>query len=356
MRWGQILLSAWRCLQQRRLRSFLSTLGIVFAVVAVVSMLAIAEGARRQTMEQIAQLGTRNIIIRQAKLTDEQKRSASERLSRGLELADEQRLRRGLAAAGQVAPLREVRAAVAGATEETSIEVLAVTGAYQPTMSLDVGTGRFLSESDVRRRNLVCVVGAEIGALLKRGLQPGQTLHLEQRSYRVVGVLQARDHTAAQGSALSVRNYNRSILIPLGAEPAAVGSSLSEIIVQVHDEALVPAAALAARRVLRRNHGGVEDFQLVVPQELLEQAARTQRIFTLVLASIAAISLLVGGIGIMNVMLASVSERTREIGIRRSVGASRLHIVAQFLAESVMLTVAGGGVGVFLGVVAAMAI
>jgi putative ABC transport system permease protein len=158
-----------------------------------------------------------------------------------------------------------------------------------------------------------------------------------------------------------MRNYNRAVFIPIGT--AVVGNEgqsgfgeLSEIWIRVAENRNVRACAAAVSRVLTQKHGGVEDFQVIVPQELLKQAQKTQRVFNIVLGCIAGISLLVGGIGIMNTMLASVAERTREIGIRRAVGATRKHIVVQFLCESIVLTTAGGILGIVLGSGGALAI
>ena len=162
-------------------------------------------------------------------------------------------------------------------------------------------------------------------------------------------------------SALAVRNYNRAVFVPLGAEPEVIHpqrefGELSEISIQVRQGSSVEAAAAVARRIVAQNHGGVEDFHVTIPEVLLRQAQRTQRVFNIVLGCIAGILLLVGGISITSTMLASVSERTREIGIRRSIGASQKQIVGQFLAESALLTAAGGSAGLALGAVGAVGI
>jgi putative ABC transport system permease protein len=332
----------------------LSVLGIVFGVIAVVAMLAIAEGAKRETLEMIESLGTNNIIVRQLDLTDTQKLTAQEHLSRGLALSDVDSLNRTIPILSKIAALKEVQAAVSAAAIKDPVEILAVTEDFQRLSNLGVQQGRFICNTDIFRSNLVCVLGAELSKLLRNDGHLGKVLRLDEKIYRVVGILQERRWIRSNSSALNVRNYNRVVFIPLGTEPVTdVNRSqfgdISEIWLRVSRKANVPACASAVRRILTRKHGNIEDFQVIVPQELLNQAQKIQRVFNIVLGCIAGISLLVGGIGIMNTMLASVAERTREIGIRRSIGAARKHIVVQFLYESIILTIMGGCVGIALG-------
>ncbi len=357
--WRHLLRQTYRGLLQHKLRSLLSTLGIVFAVVAVVSMLSIAEGAKRETLEQIRQLGMRNIIVRALSLTEAQEQSAGALLSRGLNKLDATSLRSGLPTVSSVAPLVEVRAAISAADQEGLVQVLAVTEAYRSVHDLGLRDGRFIHDLDVENHNLVCVVGVEAARVIGSEGRLGGSVRIEDREYRVVGILEER-RVSETGGTVAARQTDRAVFIPLGTQPAGSGattpSGLSEIVVRVTPGADVRAAAAVVERIIARNHGGVRDFHIVIPQELLAQARRTQRVFNIVLGCIAGISLLVGGIGIMNIMLASVAERTREIGIRRSIGASQEHIVAQFLCESVLLTVAGGLLGVALGVGGALTI
>jgi len=201
----------------------------------------------------------------------------------------------------------------------------------------------------------VCVLGHEVSRLLGNDGRVGGVLRLENRAYRIVGILQERQWLRSKSSALTVRNYNRAVFIPIGTEVMGAHGrkefgELSEIWIRVVRNTNVQASAAAIKRILIQRHGGVEDFQVIVPQELLNQAQKTQRIFNIVLGCIAGISLLVGGIGIMNTMLASVAERTKEIGIRRAIGATRKHIVVQFLCESIVLTITGGCIGIILGI------
>jgi len=354
MKWGKISQESWRALFRHKLRSLLSMLGIVFAVIAVVAMLAIGEGAKRETLEQIASLGINNIIVRQLELTRAQQQTAHESHSRGLSLFDVKLLKRALPVPCQIAPLKAVQADVLASATKDPFEILAVTTDYLQVKNLALSQGRFICDGDVLHGNLVCVLGDELSKLLGDKGHLGAVLRMEDRAYRVVGILQQRQWARSKPSALAVRNYNRGVFIPLGTEPLpTIGQrrfgEISEIWVRVTDEANVHASAKAVRRILVHNHGEIEDFQVIVPQELIIQATKIQTIFNIILGCIAGISLIVGGIGIMNTMLASVAERTREIGIRRSIGATRMHIVMQFVSESIILTLLGGCIGIALG-------
>jgi len=354
MKWGQIGRDAWRALLKHKLRSILSMLGIVFGVIAVVAMLAIAEGAKRETLELIESLGTNNIIVRQLDLTEAQKLTAQEYLSRGLELSDVASLKRTIPILSKIAAVKEVQAAVSASAIKDPLEILAVTADFQQLNNLGIHQGRFICNTDIFRSKLVCVLGAELSRLLSNDGRLGKVLRLDEKIYRVVGILQERRWIRSTSPALNIRNYNRVVFIPLGTEPMTASNrrkfgDISEIWLRVSRKANVHACALAVRRILTRKHGNIEDFQVIVPQELLNQAQKIQRVFNIVLGCITGISLLVGGIGIMNTMLASVAERTREIGIRRSIGATRMHIVVQFLCESIVLTTMGGCVGIALG-------
>jgi len=354
MKWDQIMRDAWRALFRHRLRSFLSSLGIVFAVVAVVAMLSIAEGAKQEILEQIERLGTNSIIVRSLQLTRTQETAARRRLSRGLVLSDANALKKAIHTISSVASVKEVKASLSISIAQDPFEILAITESYQVAKNLAVRQGRFVCDTDVVRKNLVCVLGEEVSRLLGDSGHLGGVLRLEDRTYRIVGILQKRQWMSSKSPALAVRNYNRAIFIPIGTEVMDIrGQSrfgeISEIWLRVARNGNVQASAEAVRRILNRMHGGVEDFQVIVPQELLIQAQKTQRIFNIILGCIAGISLLVGGIGIMNTMLASVAERTREIGIRRALGAGEKHIVLQFLCEAIVLTTIGGCIGIILG-------
>jgi putative ABC transport system permease protein len=321
---------------------------------AVVAMLSIAEGAKQEIMKQIERLGTNSIIVRSLQLTRAQETAASRRLSHGLVLSDANALKNAIHTISSVAPVKEVKASLSKSTAQDPFEILAITDSYQLAKNLAIKQGRFVCNTDVVRKNLVCVLGEEVSRLLGASGHLGGVLRLEDRTYRIVGILQERQWMRSKSPALAVRNYNRAIFIPIGTEVTDIHGQnrfgeISEIWLRVARNGNVQACAEAVRRILNRKHGGVEDFQVIVPQELLIQAQKTQRIFNIILGCIAGISLLVGGIGIMNTMLASVAERTREIGIRRAIGAAQKHIVLQFLCEAIVLTTIGGCIGIILG-------
>lgn len=328
---------------------------------AVLAMLSIGEGAKREALSQIEQLGTRNIYLKAIVLTKDQRIKARERLSRGLSPYDKDRIIKGCAAVQDVACLKELSASIVGMLKEVSPQIVACSSNYAEVQKLAVSYGRFISDQDIESKNMVCVVGDSVANRLGPDSSPGGYIRMGNSLFKVVGVLERYDIRTTKSSVISVRNYNEMVFIPLGAERAlvraiyrkAMGSTaeLTELIIQMRKTEQVLKAAGILRRIMEISHGGAEDYQMVIPQELLRQSQKTQRTFNIVLGSIACISLLVGGIGIMNIMLATVSERTREIGIRRAVGAAREHIMIQFLAESVMLTFSGGIIGIAAGMV-----
>jgi putative ABC transport system permease protein len=263
-------------------------------------------------------------------------------------------LKKAIHTIANLAPVKEVKASLPVSIPQDPFEILAITESYRIVKNLAVRHGRFICDTDVVRKNLVCVLGEDVSRLLGDRGHLGEALRLEDRTYRIVGILQKRQWKRSQSPALAVRNYNRVIFIPVGTEVMDAQrqtrfGEISEIWIRLKRDGNIHASAEAVRRVLNREHGGVEDFQVIVPQELLIQAQKTQRIFNIILGCIAGISLLVGGIGIMNTMLASVAERTREIGIRRAIGADQKHILVQFLCEAVVLTTTGGCIGIILG-------
>lgn len=353
----EILMQGFRSILLHRLRTLLSTLGILFGIVAVITMLSIGEGAKQEALMQIEQLGLRNIIIRQTPLTDDQRVKAIQKGSQGLSSRDAAVIEKSLPSIENMAEVKMVKASLKATLRDLSPEILAVTRGFADIQGLEATEGRFITDLDISQRHQVCVLGSEIARLLGKDGHVERKISLGNVQFKVVGVLAHKAWKPGKTTALTTRNLNHTIFIPQGTQEglARISSikdeTLTEIIIQLAKGDQVVAAAPLVKHLMAKMHGDVDDYQIVIPQELMDQADRTQYTFNLVLGSVAAISLLVGGIGIMNIMLASVSERIREIGIRRAVGANRLHIARQFLLESTLITFIGTAGGVIVGIV-----
>ena len=353
-----ILKQAWKALALHRLRSFLSVLGIVFAVAAVVTMLAIAEGAKKEALEQIGRLGIDSIIIRRAEVKSAVPEERPGTATEGLGYRDIRALGQIPGVAG-ITVAREANAFLAELDEPDVIKTLAVDRDYAVVRGLKLAGGRFISDIDVRNNHQVCVLGTELARRIGPMAATGVTVHFDGDPFRVVGILRARGRIDNDILPVALHDFDNTAFMPLPESSRSYNddnSGLSEIILKISDSNRINAVADAVRHALRWRRNGIENFELIVPRELLLQARKTQRLFNIVLGSIAGISLLVGGIGIMNIMLANVSERTREIGIRRAIGASRQHIIIHFLGESILLTFLGGILGIVLGALAALGV
>jgi putative ABC transport system permease protein len=363
---------ALRSLQMHKLRSALTVLGLVFGVASVIVMLAVAEGANRETLQQIESLGVKNVIIRSVKPAANNNTQISFRNfenSYGINYDDLRRIEETIPTLVNAAPMREfIQIARFGDAKFETARVLGVRPDYFRSNRLTLAQGRFLEELDERNSNNVCVIGFELAQQLFRNRNPiGQSIQVANLHYfRVVGVSGYRPPSAGIGSSLSAQDYNFDIYIPLSTDRNRIGPTLfkleqgsfsltrlelSQITVEVGDREEVRETSRALSGLMRRYHPA-EDYAITIPLDLLEQAKATQRIFNIVLGATAAISLLVGGIGIMNIMLASVSERTQEIGIRRALGAKQADIIAQFLVETATLSLIGTLIGILVGLAA----
>ena len=376
MMWLAIFKFGFRNLMLHKLRSSLTMLGTVLGVASVIGMLAIGEGSKRHAVEQIRQLGAANVIIRSVKPeadntsgngTGSAQQQVSRVLEYGLRYKDYDRLLAALPTIEQSVPIMLVRKnAQHGRLRISNARVLGTTPEYMQIKNLRIERGRFLTTLDQQSTANVAVLAMGAARRLFGFQDPiGKPLLLGTDAYRVVGVLNPQNSGNNLPGAVGQENLNNDIYIPLTAAQRRFGelqmivrsgsrqyerTQLSEITLKVSDESLVSQTAAMARKLLLRSHPEGEDFEIQVPLELLEQAEREKRIWNLVLGSIASISLLVGGIGIMNIMLATVTERTREIGIRRAIGARRRDIVYQFVVETTVLSTAGGLLGVLLGI------
>ena len=360
-----------------KLRSGLTVLGIVFGVAAVIAMLAIGEGAKRDAQERYQALGAVNIIIKSQKPTQESQSaggSPARVLNYGLKWEDFYRIVETIPTITKSLPIREIaNKEVRRLGNKIDSRIVGTTRDYAEFNHLKVARGRFLSDSDNEKQENFCVLGAEVTRVLFPYENPledekgnSRSVKLGSDYYTVIGVMEERSASAAIGGSLSSQEYNRDVYIPMNTcrlrfgdktfdfrsgSMAAEEVQLSQITLQVGSIEEVERTAPIVKAIVDPYHPK-KDVGYVVPLELIRDAQRTANIFSLVLGSIAGISLIVGGIGIMNIMLATVTERTREIGIRRALGAKRRDITEQFLIESVVLSGVGGLLGVFIGVVA----
>jgi len=347
-----------------KLRSFLTMLGVVFGVGSVIAMLAVGEGASQEALEQIRKLGSHNIIIDSiAPVEEESSRNVRIFMSiYGLLYEDEQRISEGLPSVKRTVPVKALRKEGRLGTRALDLRIVGTTPAWFDLVRRRVIAGRILSERDLAERNNVAVL-TEHGArkLLATEAAVGESLRLGGEVFEVIGIVQSE---SGEGGGMQTpdRETDAYISLPVARErfgdvfsQRSAGSrsrelvELHQVIVEVDAIENVEATAQAIEAVLKRFHKK-SDYRISVPLALLRQAEATKRTFNIVLGSIAGISLLVGGIGIMNIMLASVTERAREIGIRRAIGAKRRQIVGQFLVETVVLSTAGGLIGVGIGI------
>ncbi len=358
----------FKTLWLHRMRSFLTMLGIVFGVCSVVAMLAVGEGAGYEAQEQIRRLGSQNILLQSVKPADTERISSDQsRVSEyGLTYDDMKRIQDTIPSVTIMAPGRVIRNHVWNATRRVDAEIVGVVPWYTDVRKLRVSSGRFFTTVEYGGHVNVCVISGAIAEKLFPFTSPeGRNVRIASDYYKVIGVVESEAATAGNANGSNAADYAPRVYIPLTAAKSRFGETLirrsqgsfdaervelHEAVVQVDrvedvaETALVIDSILASQRRSR-------DYEMIVPLELLRQAERTKQIFNTVLGAIAAISLLVGGIGIMNIMLASVTERTREIGIRRALGAKKRDIIVQFLIETVILSGTGGLIGVAIGVI-----
>ena len=339
-----------RLLALHRLRTLLSTLGVLCGVAALIAILAIGEGAKQETLEQIQQLGVNSLIIRGDFGEKEEPQNVGQTAHRLTE-DDAEVLRQNIPGLRTLVPLKVTGLSLRHTASSLTPEVLATTSDFQTIKSLPLAEGRFLCSLDRREKRLSCVLGHEVATALGKAGHVGQTLRLGEAQYEVIGVLKNTDWKETPHRAITARNFNQVIFIPLQSP-----TTLSEILLRMEDPRQMDTTVALIKHLLRRLHAGHDETQIVIPRALLQQAHRTQRTFNWVLGGIAGMSLLAGGIGIMNIMLATVSERTREIGIRRATGATQRHILVQFVIETLLLTLTGAIAGMVVGIGCAIGI
>lgn len=399
-RYGHDIRIALESILSNKLKSILTALGIIFGVAAVISMLAIGKGAQQEILDQIKMVGVNNILISpivQAKDgSSEEGEKQLNKFSRGLTLLDVEAIRSTIPAVKRISPEISFNSTIVLSGMRYTAKLVGVSNDYFELYNLPISRGVFFNEYQEEHGIQVCIIGANIRAKFFSQVDPiGQYLKFDNVWLKVIGVLDKTNVSLTGFEEQGVNVYNDNVYIPiktmlmryqnralvntkLASEATSVQifggggmhgrvvvnsssatttnietnyNQLDKIVVQVQEtEQLTPTTEVLSRMMLRR-HSGVKDFEITVPELLLKQQQRTKDIFNIVLGAIASISLIVGGIGIMNIMFASVMERIKEIGTRMAIGAKKMDIVVQFLSEAVLISVSGGFIGVFLGIV-----
>jgi putative ABC transport system permease protein len=381
-----------------KLKSMLTALGIIFGVAAVIAMLAIGKGAKMEIMEQMKMVGVNNILINpvipEKSSSTEEGEKQQKKFSRGLNLLDVEAIKETLPSVRRISPEISFNSIAMMNGVKYTAKLVGVSNDYFYLYNLPLVSGAFFNSYQEENGIQVCIIGANIRAKFFSKIDPlEQYIKFNGIWLKVIGVLQKTNVSLTGFEEKGVNVYNDNIYIPIqtmllryqnrallntkmvseassiqffgGHDIHVVASSsssastetnynqLDRIVVQVNEtEQLQPSTEILSRMLTRR-HTGVKDFEITVPELLLKQQQRTKDIFNIVLGAIASISLIVGGIGIMNIMFASVMERIKEIGTRMAIGAKKMDIVVQFLAEAILISVTGGFIGVFFGVIMA---
>lgn len=367
-----ILRLGLKSLLLHKLRSGLAVLGIVIGIAAMIAMVTIGEGTKQEALDQIKRLGATNIIVRSTKPPDDSSAQATRSfvVDYGLTREDLDRFLT-VPTIYRALPIRIFPKEIRYLDKKVDGRIIGTTPTYAQINKLDLARGRFLTDKDNEYIDNVAVLGSHVAESIFGMEDPmGKTVKLQNHYYTVIGIMRHRVPTAGAGGSQAAEDYNDDVYIPLSTCRARFGDviwsmqagsrsaekvALHQITVSVHDTSQVRPTAQVLKGLLEKYHKK-QDWLMTVPLDLLEEAERTKMLFNMLLGFIASISLMVGGIGIMNIMLATVTERTREIGIRRALGAKRRDITLQFLVEAVMLTGIGGLIGVVFGLVAPVGI
>ncbi len=352
-----------------KLRSSLTVLGIVFGVSAVIAMLSIGEGAKQESLEQIAMMGMNNIIIRNRPQPDNQNQKNSDSK---ISMKDAAAIKEICPFVESLAPQIERKLFVQYKDNRCETKLIGTNENYLSIFNYKLLKGRFINAYSLTNAANVCVIGYRIKETLFHFEDPiGKKIKIQDIWFDVIGVLEPKYSSAKQIEGLETSDRNYDIIVPITSVINRVSkkvsasnnqgsrrwdpfkyidkNSVDQITVKIKNADDITNANYLVKKILTRRHNNIPDFQITIPEELLRQSQKTQRIFNIVMGAIAGISLLVGGIGIMNIMLASVLERTKEIGVRRAIGASRYDILMQFLIEAIALSIIGGLIGVLLG-------
>jgi len=380
---------AFEAILANKLRSILTALGIIFGVAAVITMLAIGKGAQVEILKQIELVGVNNIEIKplveqsESEVGQEQSGQREKKLfSKGLDLKDAASIVKILPTIEALSPEIVIDTYVISGGRRRTAKLIGITPAYFQVSNIALKNGQVFSNVHSENKEAVCIIGSGIKKKLFPGTKAlGQKIKVGKQWLTIIGITKGINLSAKAQENLGIRDYNMDIYAPINTvlsryidraklrEESGGGSrfddddetqvrtlknyhQIDRMVVQVKDSEYLGSTAAVISRLLQRKHNEVVDFEVIIPQQLLEQQQGTKDIFNLVLSAIAGISLLVGGIGIMNIMLASVLERTREIGTRLAIGAKKQDITQQFLMEALLISLSGGIIGVLLGLLA----
>ncbi len=382
---------ALEAVMANKLRSLLTGLGIIFGVAAVIAMMAIGSGAQEEILEQIKLVGVNNIVItpiveqeeKQLEATEGDK-GAEKNLSQGLSLYDARSIEKIVPGIEKVSPEIIIDTYLIKNALRRSAKLVGVENGYFNISGFELSGGKFFNEAHLAEGKPVCIIGKSIKSKFFSKEEPiGKYIKVGSHWLKVIGVLEERHISKKSISNLGIRDYNMDVYAPLNTvlfryenrllvteagiklfnrtdpeerEKSPNYHQLDRLVVQVKNSDQLNSVAQVISKLLKRKHNNIVDYEITIPELLLKQQQRTKSIFNFVLGAIAGISLLVGGIGIMNIMLASVLERIKEIGLRMAIGAKKIDIAYQFLMEAVMISVSGGLVGVILGTIIAIGV
>ena len=385
---------AVRVILANKIRTLLTSLGIIFGVAAVITMLAIGNGAEKEILAQLELVGVNNIVI--TPIPDEEDDSNQDeedggalepkRFSKGLDMLDVHSIKSNIPSVKTVSPEIILETYVIKKGRQNSIKLIGVSDDYFATSNINIESGKNFSEAQSENALPVCIIGKKIEKKLFTGESAiGKQIKVKDVWLQVIGVIEEKFVSENAQENLGIRNMNLDVYIPIktflirykdrkiisdkpidtdggmiffggnqqGPKkriPRGNYHQIDKLVVQVDNSSELNATADVLSRMLRRRHNDMVDFEISIPIQLLKQQQKTKQIFNIVLSIIAGISLLIGGIGIMNIMLASVLERTKEIGIIRAIGATQEDVILQFLTESVLVSIGGGIIGIILGV------
>lgn len=390
------LTEAIRVILANKVRTFLTALGIIFGVAAVITMLAIGKGAEQEILAQLELVGVNNIVITPiADEPDENESSEEEesgsletiRFSKGLDLLDVESIQNNISTVKKLSPEIILETYMIKKGRQSPVKLIGVTNSFFETSNVHIGKGKNFTETQSTNALPVCIIGEKVEKKLFTGESAlGKQIKVKDVWLKVVGIIEEKLISETAQENLGIRDLNQDIYIPiktflvrykdrkiLSDQPLDFGSGMiiisgndngpkkrkprgnyhqiDKLTVQVNNSNELKATAEVISKMLKRKHNGMLDFEITIPINLLKQQQKTKQIFNIVLSIIAGISLLIGGIGIMNIMLASILERTKEIGIMKAIGATKQDIILQFLSESILISLGGGIIGCLLGVV-----